>query len=347
MRVLFVTLAVFGGSKKGGGERFVTELARALRRLGCDVTIAVVAGMRSFAEQENIDLPPVPVTYKRFIALVRSADLVHVHQLNTPGFDYAATACCLFRKPLVLTDHGGGAVTPGRMLGSARLRLIDAAGFVSTWSQRDIDPVGVIRCQRVILGGGDHLPEAFPLKERFDFGFVGRLLPHKGPHVAIEALPSGASLIMAGQARDPAYFAELVRLAEGKSVSFIQNAEDNFVASLHRSVQYLLVPSVQSYRESSYARPELLGLAALEALSAGTPVIGSDVGGLGEVLRVAGQHVLPPGDVVAWRAHLSNVLLGPTLRVSAVDFRWDVVAGRCIDIYESVLSYLKPTGGCG
>jgi glycosyltransferase involved in cell wall biosynthesis len=336
MRILTVTLEVFGGLKKGGGERYATELTRALRGLGHTVEVAVVRSMRDFFEQDDLDRPPRPMSFRRFAAMVRASDVVHVHQLNAPGFDYAVLLARLFGKRLVLTDHGGGTLTLGRALGRIRLGLVDAAGFVSLWSRSDLDPKGVISSYRIIYGGGDHLPAAAPLPQRYNFGFVGRLVPHKGAHVAIEALPDGASLIVAGQQRDAVYYNKLQALSAGKAVTFIADASDELVAGLHQSVGNLLVPSVERYENHSYSRPELLGLVALEALAAGTPVIGSDVGGLGELLRSAGQVVVPAGDVAEWRNGLARALSEPAGNVEAVAFKWIAVAHKCVSIYDAV-----------
>ncbi|MGF7160101.1 glycosyltransferase involved in cell wall biosynthesis [Rhodoligotrophos appendicifer] len=338
MRVLLVTLAVFGGNKKGGGERYVTELARALQSQGTTVKIVVVNGLWSFAEQVNMHIPPTSVPYAHFLKMVREADVIHVHQLNTPGFDHAVLASRMYKKPIVLTDHGGGSLTPGRLLGRARLGLVDAAGFVSEWSKRDVDPHGVIKKNTIILGGGDHLPSSPSLPELYDFGFIGRFLPHKGAHIAIEALPAGASIVLAGQVRDELYFQKLKQLARGKRVTFVTDASDEFVASLRFSIRYLLVPSVETYQHEKYSRPELLGLVALEALAAGTPVIGSDVGGLAEVLRAADQLILPPGDVPAWTSGLSNVMNRPAPSFETVEFKWDAVASKCIVLYRAALA---------
>lgn len=336
MRILFVTLEVFGGAKKGGGERYVTELARAARARGLTVDIAVVRSMRDFAELRDLDAPSLPISPRRFFNLVRQCDIVHVHQLNTPGFDYAALLAKLLRKPLVLTDHGGGALTPGRALGRLRLRLVNAAGFVSAWSRQDLDPTGIIKQNTVIMGGGDHLPPAAPLERGYDFGFIGRLVPHKGAHIAIEALPSGRSLIVAGQARDPAYFASLQHLARGKDVTFLSDATDDLVASLHRSMGFLLVPSVEHYQGRDFSRPELLGLVALEALAAGTPVIGSNVGGLGELLKMAGQITVAPGDVIRWHQALFGAADSRIPCVTTAAFTWDAVAQKCINLYKAL-----------
>ena len=71
-----------------------------------------------------------------------------------------------------------------------------------------------------------------------------------------------------------------------------------------------MLPSVE---RTCYGRAiavsELLGLAALEAMASGTPVIASRVGGLPEI--VAGwRHGLsgPPGDVGALRQRLDQLL---------------------------------------
>ncbi|MDQ1184133.1 glycosyltransferase family 4 protein [Agrobacterium larrymoorei] len=340
MRILFVTLEVFGGAKKGGGERYVTELARAARNRGLTVDVVVVRSLREFAELGDLDEPAHAISFWNFVTRVRTCDVVHVHQLNTPGFDYSVILAKLFRKLLVLTDHGGGVLTPGRVLGRARLRMLDAAAFVSDWSRQDVDPRGLVARHAIILGGGNHLPEAQPLKRRYDFGFVGRLIPHKGAHIAIEALPEGRSLIIAGQAREAKYFEVLKQLAAGKDVTFVSDASDAMVANLHKSVNYLLVPSVDKYGNQTFSRPELLGIVALEALAAGTPVIGSNLGGLGEVLKLAGQQAVTPGDVGEWRHALilSDGISPEQLRCA--DFTWDAVAQRCEELYSRARSHI-------
>lgn len=336
MHVLFVTLDVFGGEKKGGGERYATELARAIRARGLTVEIAVVRSIYEFATLDDLDAPARSISLSHFVKMARAADLIHVHQLNTPGFDYAVLFAKVFRKPLVLTDHGGGALTPGRLLGRLRLHLIDAAGFVSAWSRTDIDPSGIVQRNAIILGGGDHLPASQPFEQKYDYGFVGRLLPHKGPHIALAALPENASMILVGQKRDNDYFEELKRLADGKDVTFLPDANDETVASLFKSIRYLVVPSVKNYGGQSYARPELLGLVALEALAAGTPVIGSRVGGLGEVLEASGQIVIEPGDIDAWTKELTNALVSAPPLLDRAHFTWDAVAERTETLYNTL-----------
>lgn len=341
MRVLHITPALFGAGKRGGGERYVSELVRAQRDLGLDVEVAVVPSIfraTTARRESSWRRPPLRVLAE----LVQRAQVVHVHQLNTPGFDYAAVLCRLIKRPLVLTDHGGGLLTPGRALGSTRLRFVNAAAFVSSWSRKDVDPRGAISPWEIVFGGGDHLPSATPSgrhdPERFDFLFVGRLLPHKGAHIALESLPRGSSICIAGEARDPSYLQVLKDLATGKDVTFEHDVADNQLTALYRSARMLVVPSVRTYGSEAYERPELLGLVALEALCAGTRVIASDVGGLGEVMRAAGQTVVPDGDVAAWTEAMSSAMRqANTSSQQPSPMTWERVARQCVSLYERVL----------
>ena len=132
------------------------------------------------------------------------------------------------------------------------------------------------------------------------------------------------------------YEDSLKQLARNKDVTFVSDATDEVVASLHKSIGFLLVPSVEHYQRRDFSRPELLGLVALEALAAGTPVIGSDVGGLGELLKMAGQITVQPGDVPKWHQALSKAAGSRFPSVTSSAFTWDAVAGKCIELYRSL-----------
>jgi glycosyltransferase involved in cell wall biosynthesis len=95
------------------------------------------------------------------------------------------------------------------------------------------------------------------------------------------------------------------------------------------------------------AVPELLGLAAIEAMASGTPVVASRVGGLAEVV-VDGEtgFLVEPGDVEALRDRLASVLsdrrlaarLGDNARRLALDrFTWRRCAERCLAAYQELV----------
>lgn len=339
MKVVHVTPAVFGAGKRGGGERYVSELVHAQRALGINVTTIEIPTPWTAVAYGEGTVSPISIGLTGIFSRLRGADIVHVHQLNTSAFDIASVARLFSSFRLVLTDHGGGNVTPGRALGSTRLKLVDGAAFVSNWSRADVDRAGSVRPYAVVYGGGDHIPsEGVRAKTEFDFGFVGRLLPHKGAHVAIDALPPEASLLVAGEARDVEYLAYLKSLADGKRVTFRHDLPDTEMARTYQSFRYLVVPSVKQFREKTYARPELLGLVALEALCHGTPVIGSDVGGLGEFLKSASQTVVVPGDTSAWGVAMSEAMKVSAAPVQQEPFSWRAVALKCLDLYSAVLA---------
>ena len=340
MRVLQVTPRLFGDGFRGGGERYVSELSDALRAKGH--LVGTVEKPRVL--RHRVMVPDKKLSrggVRAFLQAIMWADVVHVHQLNSPGFDWASVICSVLRKPLVLTDHGGGFRCPGRLFGRHRLRLISAAAYVSHWSSEDIDPKGLIRKSAIIYGGGDHLPAVSKKIAVADFGFVGRILPHKGLHTLVAALPSNCSLVVLGEKRDLAYFAEIQLLAKGKQVFFSEVSSDHDVSNLYASVKCLVVPSVEKYKETTYTRPELLGLVALEALAAGTPVVGSRVGGLGELLEMAGQRVVNPGAVDELRDVLSELRDADRVKVVSADYSWATVAEKCIDLYIETISNIQ------
>lgn len=339
MKIVHISPAVFGPGKRGGGERYVSELFHAQYALGANVCAIEMPSPLSAEVLETPQSSPKAISLPAIISTLRAADIVHVHQLNTSSFDVAAILRPLSGYRMVLTDHGGGNLTPGRLLGKARLPLVDGAAYVSNWSRSDVDPAGKVRQFAVVYGGGDHVAPAphWAPKDEYDFGFVGRLLPHKGAHVVIQALPENATLLIAGERRDSEYFSYLKDLASGKSVDFRHDVKDEDIAALYRSIKRLLVPSVKAFREKTYSRPELLGLVALESLFHGTPVIGSDVGGLGEMLSSMEQRVVRPGDVPAWRAAMSDALGHSEPELPSEHLTWEAVARKCLALYASLL----------
>jgi glycosyltransferase involved in cell wall biosynthesis len=97
---------------------------------------------------------------------------------------------------------------------------------------------------------------------------------------------------------------------------------------------------------------ELLGLAVLEAMASGTPVIASRIGGVPEIVRDGETGFLvPPGDVPALGERLHQVLgdqalarrLGANAREDVLDrWTWARVAERCLAAYA--LTACQPAG---
>jgi glycogen(starch) synthase len=172
--------------------------------------------------------------------------------------------------------------------------------------------------------------------------YVGRLEYEKGVHEAIAALPRvrraypGATLTVAGDGTQQDWLVEQARKHKVlKATRFVGRLDhDDLLAALHRADAAVL--------PSHY---EPFGLAALEAAAAGTPLVTSNVGGLGEAVidGVTGMSC-PPRDVAQLARAVISVLDDPSAaqcraqaareRLTA-DFDWHTVAGETAQVYLS------------
>lgn len=345
----------------GGGERYPLELARALARsVDCELVtfgrrarVVVEPGglrVRVLRAVAYLGGHPVHPLAPALPTAVRAADVVHTHHLwSTPG-QVAAVAGRAFGKRLVTTDHG----MPSSGLGPAVPRLVHRFLPVSHYSA---DVLGAPpERTSVVYGGAD--PQRYrpdPAVTRDGVLFVGRFTPHKGLDVLLRALPDGARLTCIGSAgHDPrppesGYPALLRRLAAGRDVTFAERVDDDELARLYRRARVLVLPSVE---QTCYGRriavSELLGLAVIEAMASGTPVVCSRVGGVPEVVEdgVTG-FLVPPGDTGALGDRLGALLgdpggaerMGRRARELVLErFTWAACAQRCLDAYTEVLA---------
>jgi glycosyltransferase involved in cell wall biosynthesis len=357
MRVAHVAPTPFGQAGLfGGGERYPLELARAL---AADVDCELITfGQRAARQRESSGLrittlpavawmnghPAHPVA-PALVRALRGADVVHTHHLRSLPSRLAAVAAWTRRQRLAVTDHG----LPGSTWGGLLPRLYDYFLTVSAYSAHEL--AAPPQKTRVIYGGADpnrYAPD--PDQPRHGVLFVGRITPHKGLDRLLQALPSCATLRIAGsEGHDPRPperdYPDLLRqLAQHRDVRFLGPIADADLPVLYRSAQVCVLPSVS---RTCYGRhvgvSELLGLSILEAMASGTPVVASAIGGVPEIVRDEQTGFLvPPGDVEALRYRLNQVLgdadlarrLGANARQDVLErFTWRRVAERCLDAY--------------
>lgn len=343
----------------GGGERYPLELARALAgEVDCELV--------TFGPYERVTREPGGLVVRTLRPRLRwrghpahplapglparlaGADVVHAHHLRSAPTRIAALTCQVTGTPLTVTDHGlGGGGWAGLLP-----RMVDHFLVVSRYSAETLGaPDGRTT---VVYGGVDpsrYRPD--PVEPRDGVLFVGRLTPHKGVDRLLRALPDGAALTLVGTAgHDPrppesGYPALLAGLAAGRPVRFLHHADDLEVARLYRRAAVFVLPSVHdTCYGRSVAISELLGLAVLEAMASGTPVICSRVGGLPEIVRHAETGFLvEPGDVGELRDRLALLLADPALARRLGDnarqhvlerFTWQHCAHRCLAAYTEM-----------
>jgi glycosyltransferase involved in cell wall biosynthesis len=146
-------------------------------------------------------------------------------------------------------------------------------------------------------------------KDGQDIVYVGVLIPLKGVHHLINAFVEvvvdfpQARLVVIGREENEAYTAELKaqveRLGLNGRVQFVGEKPQAELAWQLSQARVLVLPSVS----------EGLGLVVVEAMATGIPVIGSNVGGIPEmVLDGVNGFLVPPGDEVALAERLRWVL---------------------------------------
>lgn len=347
LHVLMLAPRVFEEPYLGGGERYVSALCKALYERGDLRLTLVTATGPTHIELRMPSAEPKRLRIRELVTLGRTANIIHVHQINSPAFDIATALTTLVRRPLILTDHGGGWKTPGRVIGRQRLRLVSGLAPVSATSAKDLR-WGATKPMQILYGGGDHLPR-YASKSQLritDFLYVGRLLPHKGIDLLINSLPSGRSLRICGSIGDPAFIRHLQGLAAEKDVDFILSPPDSELASIYSASSFTILPSLDRLDQKVVRRPELLGLVLLESIACGTPCSGSSLPAIREVLEPAGMPVFPVGSETALNATLMSLPHRSDYEhqryrelcvVAANRYSWKETATRATNFYRKLI----------
>lgn len=135
------------------------------------------------------------------------------------------------------------------------------------------------------------------------FGFLGRWDPVKGVHVLVEAfrrlpntLPVELRILAVSAGGDSEEYREAVRRSVGSDprIHFLPDAHNRGSTEFLASIDALIVPS--QWLETG-------PLVVLEAFAAGVPIIGSDLGGIRELVSHERDGLLVShADVTAWTA---------------------------------------------
>jgi len=147
--------------------------------------------------------------------------------------------------------------------------------------------------------------------ERFIL-YVGVLISLKGVHFLLESFARIANemkdtkLVLIGKANDGGYAETLMkltaRLGLDQRVTFMGAMLQSEVAEFMARAQVLVLPSLS----------EGLGRVLLEAMACGTPVIGSAVGGIPDIIQDGETgFLIPPGEVGALAGRLKWILQHP------------------------------------
>jgi glycosyltransferase involved in cell wall biosynthesis len=272
----------------GGTERVVSYLTEELVRLGHDVTLfaagdsetsakLVACSRRALRLDPTVKDPLAPLTLmlERAHQRAHEFDILHFHteHLHFPLFRSVA-------RKTVTTTHG-------------RLDLAELAPLYREFA--DMPLVSISAAQRLPLPGANWVGtvhhglarEVCPFNPAFNqsarggyFAFLGRVSPEKGLVRAIEiARRAGARLRVAAKvdAADEGYFHNtILPLLSAPGIEFVGELTEAQKPAFLGNATALLFP---------IAWPEPFGLAMIEAMSCGTPVIAWPHGSVPEVVE--------------------------------------------------------------
>ena len=125
-------------------------------------------------------------------------------------------------------------------------------------------------------------------------------------------------------------------LCMGGMVVFLGKRAQDTLPYYYSAAEVLVMPSLY----------ESFGMVALEAMACGTPVIASDVGGLGYLVQneVTG-YTIPDSNPEMLCGRLSSLLgdhdlrheMGKRAAEYAQDYAWDKIASQLVEVYREVL----------
>ncbi len=351
MKVLLTSPALFGDAGVyGGGERYATELARAVATKLGSATLYAAGGHDATRQDGPLTIRvrrpwlrlrgqahnPLPRGLWRAVA---QADVVHCFQQHIALTSAALAMARLRRIPRFVTDLGGGGWDVSSYVDTTAwcTGLLHLSRYAAAVAGRESD------ARDAVLYGGS-APQAARRQDGRTVLFVGRLLPHKGADVLVEAAEPGWEVVLCGRSYDRRYFDELKALAAGRRLAFLLSASDQDLEHAYADAAVVVVPSVATDR---YGRAtvvtELLGLVAIEAMARGIPVVTSRVASLPEIVEdgVTGLLV-PPGDAPALREAVRGLLADPIRRATmgqaarrraAERFTWTAAADVAVAAY--------------
>ncbi|WP_199549814.1 glycosyltransferase family 4 protein [Streptomyces sp. N35] len=348
----------------GGVQFHIRDLAEHLIRLGHEVSVLAPA-------DDDTPLPPyvvsagraVPVPYNGSVARLSfgflsaarvrrwlhdgTFDVIHIHEPASPSL--GLLTCWAAQGPIVATFHTSTARSRAMVAAypilQHALEKISARIAVSEYARRTL--VEHLGGDAVVIPNGvdvDFFARAEPKAEwqGGTIGFIGRTAePRRGLPVRMRALPRiraelpETRLLVAGRGDEEEAVASLP--AEMRSrVEFLGMVSDEDKARLLRSVDVYVAPNTGG---------ESFGIILVEALSAGAPVLASDLDAFAQVLdqggageRYTNEHadalaaaaVKPPG-AAARRAELSERGSAHVRR-----FDWSTVGADILAVYETV-----------
>ncbi|MFQ6013486.1 MAG: glycosyltransferase family 4 protein [Thermoplasmata archaeon] len=296
----------------GGVESHVMDISRELNRRGHALTVLTssedggareewIRGLRVLRSRSFLTLfqTPVTPTMARDLRGVE-ADLYHAHTPSPLPSYFAARASETTGVPLLITYHCDAeiqgpwgppvmglyhrtleAYTMERAAGVITTTQTYAATSRAVWNQDTKiipNPVDTHRFHPDVAPGKVRARNGIPESEPLVL-FVGRLVPHKGTEHLLRAMAElPAHLLIVGTGPRELLLRKMATLpALRDKVHFAGRVSFAELPRYYAACDLSVLPST--------SRLEAFGIAALEAMASGKPVVVSDVPGVREVIE--------------------------------------------------------------
>lgn len=345
-----------------GVDTFVHSLQDNLMKMGFTVSISVPFGRQLVRAGKKVPIrAEAAVENTGWWRPYRDADLVHVsYALASLPLTFAS-----IRTPLIYTIHGVPLpqvesqlfYKVGYTLERLSLRRVARASAtvvtISEYGKKilmksfGVEPIVIRNGVDTELFHSVNPSNRDVLKSRLSLPFdrqvvlsVGRLHPSKDPLTLVQSMPHILSrlpdvyfVLIGDGPLKPAVEAEISRLNLGNFCRLIPRLDHSQMPQWYQACDAYV----------SSAPQEMLGIAVLEAMASGLPVIAADTGGPCELLGSSGV-LFKSGDPVDLAEKTSLVLsdtqlardIGQKTREISVEcFRWEVVAKRYAELYSS------------
>lgn len=262
------------------------------------------------------------VTLTRLAHLIRQQGINIIHTHLTRASYYGLLLSLLTRKPVVSTVHVFTSDPAYRWLSCMGNPLIAVSEAVRRWLIERGVPASEIQTVHnatdFIFLNGSQRNSSLEVRKEFDLppdsnliGVFAKVAPIKGQDLLIEGLPQvldahpNTYVLFVGSADTP--FARWAKqrsheLEVGGHVLFTGTRTD--VARLMQAVDVVASPS----------RSETFGMAVLEAMALGKPVVATRVGGLPELVRDGETGLLVDFAAMSLARALSQLLTSAELR---------------------------------
>ena len=348
----------------GGVQFHVRDLAEVLQQRGHEVSVLAPA-------DDDTPLPEyvvsagraVPVPYNGSVARLNfgflsaarvrrwlhdgAFDVIHIHEPASPSL--GLLACWAAQGPIVATFHTSNprsrAMIAAYPILQPALEKISARIAVSEYARRTL--VEHLGGDAVVIPNGvdvDFFAKSEPKAEwqGSTIGFIGRIdEPRKGLPTLMRALPKilaarpQTRLLVAGRG-DEEEAVDGLPEAMRERVEFLGMVSDEDKARMLRSVDLYVAPNTGG---------ESFGIILVEAMSAGAPVLASDLDAFRQVLDGGAAGELFPVEDAEALADSAVRLLGDRERLASLRelgsrhvrrFDWSTVGAEILSVYEMV-----------